>query len=649
MSLLVVRLFRPPAAGDFWMLQGLGLLQVALGCVLASSMLFGVCLVVYLFVAGCAVACHERHVQGRPVPGVVAEHRGELADGTASLPAENRPTPGRSGWLVFGLRWAPAVIVLVGTLYLLTPRVEGPEWDPLARFGVQAPKMRMQTGFSDEIDLTRIGRLENDTSPAFTVHVENRDGKPVRGLLENQRFRGLVFDHYDYGKWRVSHTLRGYKHAPPAEPAPLVFERADLLFLRFRVPQEAGGLFLAEPAMPGPEVGKLPVALEDAGSRKRVPFFEPAGTGTIVPMSYLLEPETRYVQSFLIGAGRDRYPAVRLDNTYLMQLIGIRRFELVTWAIELVQRMDRQIFPEAERLLPQMERLREQGASLAPGYYEPVAQLFSRYFSHSGEYTWSLDVRRQDRNLDPVLDFLTHVKEGPCDRFASSLALLLRAFKIPARLVRGFRGAEYQGDGNYSVFNNYAHAWVEAIVPSQSGSGWDWLILDPSPPEAIPSTTALLRLQRSSQALWRDLFLGYAEGEGFNLWDDLISGRLFSYLAPWLGLIVVLAGLWWVVRRRRGRRVSGGKPGSLYERMLNLLGRVLQLRPGPGETPVELAERAAELLADRPATAAMADVPVQVVALYYSVRYGGRTPDETAVREASGRLDALAQALRRGE
>ncbi len=65
MALLLVRLFRPREPGDFWALQGLGLLQVALGCVLANGTLFGASLLAYLIVAVCAVAFHERYRQMR--------------------------------------------------------------------------------------------------------------------------------------------------------------------------------------------------------------------------------------------------------------------------------------------------------------------------------------------------------------------------------------------------------------------------------------------------------------------------------------------------------------------------------------------------------------------------------------------------------
>ncbi|MGL4555579.1 MAG: hypothetical protein ACRC33_30790, partial [Gemmataceae bacterium] len=60
MALLLVRLFRPRSSDDFWLLQGLGLLQVGLGCVLASGTLFAVALLAYLITAAAALAAGER-------------------------------------------------------------------------------------------------------------------------------------------------------------------------------------------------------------------------------------------------------------------------------------------------------------------------------------------------------------------------------------------------------------------------------------------------------------------------------------------------------------------------------------------------------------------------------------------------------------
>ena len=64
-------------------------------------------------------------------------------------------------------------------LFLLTPRLEGPDWEPLARMGNRRTRtVGARTGFSDEIDLRRIGTLTNDDALAFTVRMTDPDGDP---------------------------------------------------------------------------------------------------------------------------------------------------------------------------------------------------------------------------------------------------------------------------------------------------------------------------------------------------------------------------------------------------------------------------------------------------------------------------------------
>src|SRR5438445_63877 len=77
--------------------------------------------------------------------------------------------PARRSWVLFGLRWILAVGVLAWPLFLLMPRVDVPEWEPLAHFTIRRTTLRSLTGFSDEIDLNRTGRISVDDSLAFRV------------------------------------------------------------------------------------------------------------------------------------------------------------------------------------------------------------------------------------------------------------------------------------------------------------------------------------------------------------------------------------------------------------------------------------------------------------------------------------------------
>jgi transglutaminase-like putative cysteine protease len=72
--------------------------------------------------------------------------------------------------------------------------------------------------------------------------------------------------------------------------------------------------------------------------------------------------------------------------------------------------------------------------------------------------------------------FLFEIKQGHCEFFASSFALILRAAGVPARLVGGYLGGEYNElGGYYLVSEDMAHVWVEAFI-----AGTGWVRVDPS-------------------------------------------------------------------------------------------------------------------------------------------------------------------------
>src|SRR5262249_58658258 len=69
MALTLVRLFRPRVPADFWVVQGLGVIQVALGCVLGSGPGLAGPLLAYILAGLCAVAAHYRHASPAQASG----------------------------------------------------------------------------------------------------------------------------------------------------------------------------------------------------------------------------------------------------------------------------------------------------------------------------------------------------------------------------------------------------------------------------------------------------------------------------------------------------------------------------------------------------------------------------------------------------
>lgn len=160
-----------------------------------------------------------------------------------------------------------------------------------------------------------------------------------------------------------------------------------------------------------------------------------------------------------------------------------------------------------------------------------VALGLERRFQEDTRFRYTLDFRdvKRDLTIDPVVDFLKNHKSGHCEYFSSALVLMLRSLGIPARLVIGYYGPEYNHIGNfYQVEQRHAHVWVEAYLrpeditremidrgdASEAGA---WLRLNPMPLASGMSTESgddTSVANRATDAL------GFAQ----MLWDDFVVG-----------------------------------------------------------------------------------------------------------------------------
>jgi transglutaminase-like putative cysteine protease len=95
------------------------------------------------------------------------------------------------------------------------------------------------------------------------------------------------------------------------------------------------------------------------------------------------------------------------------------------------------------------------------------------YFRNGGFRYSSTGLPTGEQALE---QFLFEKKQGHCEFFAASFALILRSAGVPARLVGGYLGGEYNElGGYYLVSEDMAHVWVEAFI-----TGTGWVRVDPS-------------------------------------------------------------------------------------------------------------------------------------------------------------------------
>ena len=90
---------------------------------------------------------------------------------------------------------------------------------------------------------------------------------------------------------------------------------------------------------------------------------------------------------------------------------------------------------------------------------------------------YSASLKFEFNGEDNLKQFLTTGKEGHCELFATSAALYLRSLGIPARLVSGYHGGQFNVMSSMlEVPERNAHVWLEIFAP-----GTGWMPYDPTP------------------------------------------------------------------------------------------------------------------------------------------------------------------------
>ena len=91
-------------------------------------------------------------------------------------------------------------------------------------------------------------------------------------------------------------------------------------------------------------------------------------------------------------------------------------------------------------------------------------------------FSYNLNVPSLARGGDQLVRFLTVVREGYCEQFATAMAVLAREVGIPARVAVGFTPGEPTANGRFEVSARDAHAWPELYFP-----GVGWVPFEPTP------------------------------------------------------------------------------------------------------------------------------------------------------------------------
>jgi transglutaminase-like putative cysteine protease len=114
--------------------------------------------------------------------------------------------------------------------------------------------------------------------------------------------------------------------------------------------------------------------------------------------------------------------------------------------------------------------------------YERVRSIHAYLTDRANGFRYSLSTT-PGTSGDRLVDFLTQ-KRGYCEQYAGTMAVMVRAAGIPARVALGYTPGEKQKDGSRLITSDDAHAWVEVYF-----QGLGWVPFDPTPISAVRAVT----------------------------------------------------------------------------------------------------------------------------------------------------------------
>ena len=409
----------------------------------------------------------------------------------ASVQARHSNDPKEHRHLAFSLaRVAPALMLMIlfagAAVFFLMPRMSA------GYLGGYSFGTDFSSGFSDRVQLGQIGQIQQ--SNAVVMHIQI-DGDTIGRY--DLHWRGITLANFDGHVWS---NLRSDQF--------ILNRRNDN---SFAVPR------LANPVLHSFVTRNL---TREQVIQYRV-LMEPIGTNV-----FFLAPWPRSVSGDYRQLAADSGGAVYdFDTQHAISRYEAESDISAPSAAELraaVGDYPEQVaavylrLPAVDSRVP---KLAAQITASSKNNYDKAAAIENHLRTRYG-YTLQLP---RTAVSDPIANFLFERKQGHCEYFASSMAVMLRTIGIPSRVVNGFRTDEFNDlTGNYVVRAKDAHSWVEAYFP-----GYGWQTFDPTPAgnSGTPQGWARLALYVDAMAsFWRDWIVSYDSTHQYVLGQAAVSG-----------------------------------------------------------------------------------------------------------------------------
>jgi len=414
------------------------------------------------------------------------------------------------------------------------------------------------TGLSDNVTIGDIAHLARSNELAFRVEFDG-----VAPTYEQMYWRTLVLDTFDGTHWRKKKTS-SRQAGVPRKFSMLV--KNEILFNKNE--QGVGYQVIAEPSYQHWLFALDIVKLESVKHNKRV---------------YQLLDHTLYSQD------------------KISQLFSYQVTSYLQSPLNLLMPEDKKNQYKKVDVLSNSD-LRVYAAELRANFQHDDSAIIQAVLSRFSKQNYRYTLSPPALNNNSLDQFFFSTKAGFCEHYASSFTFLMRAAGIPARLVLGYLGGEYNQQGNYySIYQRDAHAWSEVWL---QGQGWVRIdptsAVDPSRVEQgfseqllseqqafssgfsqLGSVAWLSQIRMQLDALdyqWTKLVINYSQDKQNKLMKDWLGDQanIKSAIIIALSLVFMAASIWFAqkFKRRKTKPVVWLSYLQQAERYLACLGLV---------------------------------------------------------------------------
>lgn len=666
--LQLVKLYENRGNRDYAQLLVLSLLLMVAAAINTASLLFGVLLIVYLFLSLYGCLLFHLKVESESAAAAIAAPRVKV--NPAMLRQDQRFLARSMRRLTFMV--AGVSIVMAVVVFLTFPRGTG-----AGLLGqIQFRPTQALTGFSDQMSFQQVARITQNQEIIAYVQLWKNDSL-VRGA-DGLLLRGMTLDVYGGNDGLEGAAAWQWSRSPTDE------RMIDL---------EPHQKIVLGPA-PGTDLYRQSIKLLPTGTN--VLFTLPG----VVAFSSNEDAHLRFAPRDMVIQTRDPiYTTLEYEviSTGIVPAVAksagssgssSRRRWIYPPEFAAVPRHS-SIDPRIEQMAHRAEvsganargKLVDQRKGPAPNPLDAqIAYNIEQYLKNNYAYTLDLTDARRVMDQDPLVAFLYDFKKGHCEYFAGAMTLMCQSLGMQARVVLGFKVPpdSYNNYGDYYIVRqSFAHAWVEVLTPD------GWKSFDPtSGNDADPAHEAsffqkMRHLFNFVEYKWADSVVAYdtesrqsliaqvntrldqsaVNGSQylswFNQWVSrnvyFLSSGALMILVGGMTLAIVLAIAWylferWKLRRRAQRIGIESLPPSdrarlarqlgFYDDLLRLLERHQIIRPAH-LTPREFSDRLAWLPSDA------YDTIRRLTRMYYRIRYGGLELPTAQQRRLSGIISRM--------